>query len=156
MRSTSSFSDTTKNVLIASMFVHLKCNKFVKHASDLPILSPRILLSGPAGWNCPLFSFNCSFVFFPSDLFPWPGLSVTWVLTGSEIYQETLTKALARHFGARLLIVDSLLLPGVRCKFFIFYHLLSWNFIHPFSYESLSSCKASSGVKKVRLNCVTL
>lgn len=72
-------SDTTKNVLIASMFVHLKCNKFVKHASDLPILSPRILLSGPAG---------------------------------SEIYQETLTKALARHFGARLLIVDSLLLPG--------------------------------------------
>ncbi|XP_022992485.1 uncharacterized protein LOC111488805 [Cucurbita maxima] len=72
-------SDTTKNVLIASMFIHLKCNKFVKHASDLPISSPRILLSGPAG---------------------------------SEIYQETLTKALARHFGARLLIVDSLLLPG--------------------------------------------
>ncbi|XP_010069946.2 uncharacterized protein LOC104456788 isoform X1 [Eucalyptus grandis] len=31
---------------------------------------------------------------------------------GSEIYQETLTKALAKHFGARLLIVDSLLLPG--------------------------------------------
>ncbi|XP_023004431.1 uncharacterized protein LOC111497745 [Cucurbita maxima] len=72
-------SDTTKNVLIASMFIHMKCNKFVKHASDLPILSPRILLSGPAG---------------------------------SEIYQETLAKALAWHFGARLLIVDSLLLPG--------------------------------------------
>ncbi|XP_048442588.1 spastin-like isoform X2 [Pyrus x bretschneideri] len=32
---------------------------------------------------------------------------------GSEIYQETLAKALAKHFGARLLIVDSLLLPGV-------------------------------------------
>lgn len=32
---------------------------------------------------------------------------------GSEIYQETLTKALAKHFNARLLIVDSLLLPGV-------------------------------------------
>ncbi|KAF8015092.1 hypothetical protein BT93_H0785 [Corymbia citriodora subsp. variegata] len=31
---------------------------------------------------------------------------------GSEIYQETLTKALAKHFDARLLIVDSLLLPG--------------------------------------------
>ncbi|OAY76315.1 ATPase family AAA domain-containing protein 1-A [Ananas comosus] len=31
---------------------------------------------------------------------------------GSEIYQETLVKALAQHFGARLLIVDSLLLPG--------------------------------------------
>ncbi|KAM2672578.1 hypothetical protein EV1_008247 [Malus domestica] len=32
---------------------------------------------------------------------------------GSEIYQETLAKALAKHFGARLLIVDSLLRHGV-------------------------------------------
>ncbi|GAV73866.1 AAA domain-containing protein [Cephalotus follicularis] len=72
-------SDTTKNVLIASTYVHLKCNKFAKFASDLPTECPRILLSGPAG---------------------------------SEIYQETLTKALAKHFGANLLIVDSLLLPG--------------------------------------------
>ncbi|XVF32749.1 hypothetical protein REPUB_Repub17cG0110200 [Reevesia pubescens] len=72
-------SDTTKNVLIASTYVHLKCNKFAKYASDLPTMSPRILLSGPAG---------------------------------SEIYQETLAKALAKYFGARLLIVDSLLLPG--------------------------------------------
>ncbi|PPS00037.1 hypothetical protein GOBAR_AA20630 [Gossypium barbadense] len=64
-------SDTTKKVLIASTYVHLKCNKFAKYASDLPIMSPR-----------------------------------------SEIYQETLAKALAKHFGARLLIVDSLLLPG--------------------------------------------
>lgn len=32
--------------------------------------------------------------------------------TGSEIYQETLAKALCKHFGARLLIVNSLLLPG--------------------------------------------
>ncbi|XVE73306.1 hypothetical protein DITRI_Ditri11bG0107000 [Diplodiscus trichospermus] len=72
-------SDTTKNVLIASTYVHLKCNKFAKYASDLPTMSPRVLLSGPAG---------------------------------SEIYQETLAKALAKFFGARLLIVDSLLLPG--------------------------------------------
>ncbi|XP_022758008.1 uncharacterized protein LOC111305081 isoform X2 [Durio zibethinus] len=72
-------SVTTKNVLVASTYVHLKCNKFAKYASDLPTMSPRILLSGPAG---------------------------------SEIYQETLAKALAKHFGARLLIVDSLLLPG--------------------------------------------
>ncbi|CAN6381998.1 unnamed protein product [Urochloa humidicola] len=35
---------------------------------------------------------------------------------GSEIYQETLVKALAKHFGARLLVVDSLLLPGVPSK----------------------------------------
>ncbi|GMJ01078.1 hypothetical protein like AT4G02480 [Hibiscus trionum] len=72
-------SDTTKNVLIASTYVHLKCGKFAKYTSDLPTTSPRILLSGPAG---------------------------------SEIYQVTLVKALAKHFGARLLIVDSLLLPG--------------------------------------------
>ncbi|KAF7043064.1 hypothetical protein CFC21_052502 [Triticum aestivum] len=32
--------------------------------------------------------------------------------SGSEIYQETLIKALAKDFGARLLVVDSLLLPG--------------------------------------------
>lgn len=35
------------------------------------------------------------------------------ICAGSEIYQETLAKALAKHFSARLLIVDSLLLPGV-------------------------------------------
>ncbi|KAJ8446970.1 hypothetical protein Cgig2_006598 [Carnegiea gigantea] len=31
---------------------------------------------------------------------------------GSEIYQETLAKGLAKHFDARVLVVDSLLLPG--------------------------------------------
>ncbi|KAL3367619.1 hypothetical protein AABB24_012046 [Solanum stoloniferum] len=72
-------SETTKNVLISSTYVHLKCHKFTKYAPDLPTLCPRILLSGPAG---------------------------------SEIYQETLAKALAKYFGVRLLIVDSLLLPG--------------------------------------------
>nr|XP_029144301.1 uncharacterized protein LOC112707054 [Arachis hypogaea] len=34
------------------------------------------------------------------------------IVAGSDIYQETLAKALAKHFGARLLIVDSLSLPG--------------------------------------------
>ncbi|KAI3449499.1 hypothetical protein Pfo_006164 [Paulownia fortunei] len=72
-------SETTKNVLIASTYIHLKCNKFAKFTSDLPTVCPRILLSGPAG---------------------------------SEIYQETLTKALAKYFGVGLLIVDTLLLPG--------------------------------------------
>ncbi|KAG5080169.1 hypothetical protein JHK86_004234 [Glycine max] len=56
-----------------------QCKGFGKYASDLPSVSPRIVLSGPAG---------------------------------SEIYQETLSKALVKHFGARLLIVDSLSLPG--------------------------------------------
>ncbi|XP_047981035.1 uncharacterized protein LOC125222455 [Salvia hispanica] len=72
-------SENTKNVLIASTYIHLKCNKYVKFTSDLPTVCPRILLSGPAG---------------------------------SEIYQETLTKALAKYFGVSLLIVDTVLLPG--------------------------------------------
>ncbi|CAH9096056.1 unnamed protein product [Cuscuta epithymum] len=76
-------SEITKNVLIASTYIHLKCNKFVKYASDISTVCPRILLSGPAG---------------------------------SEIYQETLAKALAKHYCARLLIVDSLLLPGGSTK----------------------------------------
>ncbi|KAG8370650.1 hypothetical protein BUALT_Bualt13G0005300 [Buddleja alternifolia] len=72
-------SETTKNVLIASTYVHLKCKSFSKFASVLPTMCPRIMLSGPAG---------------------------------SEIYQETLTKALANYFGARLLVVDTVVLPG--------------------------------------------
>lgn len=43
------FSDTTKSILIASVYIHLKCHKFAKHASDLATVSPRILLSGPPG-----------------------------------------------------------------------------------------------------------
>ncbi|KAL0371434.1 UNVERIFIED_CONTAM: Spastin [Sesamum angustifolium] len=72
-------SVTTKNVLIASTYIHLKCDKFAKYTSDLPTVCPRVLLSGPAG---------------------------------SEIYQETLAKALAKHFGVSLLIVNTILLPG--------------------------------------------
>lgn len=41
-------------------------------------------------------------------------------LPGSEIYQEALIKALAKHFDARVLIVDSLLLPGVISLLIIF------------------------------------
>ncbi|KAL1216574.1 ATPase family AAA domain-containing protein FIGL1 [Cardamine amara subsp. amara] len=73
-------SGTTKDVLITSTYVHMKCgSKYAKYASDLSTMCPRILLSGPAG---------------------------------SEIYQEMLAKALAKHFGAKLMIIDSLLLPG--------------------------------------------
>lgn len=38
---------------------------------------------------------------------------MSFVFAGSEIYQETLAKALAKHFGAKLLIVESLVMPGV-------------------------------------------
>lgn len=42
-------SDTTKDVLIASTYIHLKCNGFGKFVSDLPSVCPQILLSGPTG-----------------------------------------------------------------------------------------------------------
>lgn len=42
-------SENTKNVLIASTYIHLKCNEFAKYTSDLSTVCPRILLSGPAG-----------------------------------------------------------------------------------------------------------
>ncbi|KAK1291136.1 Katanin p60 ATPase-containing subunit A1 [Acorus calamus] len=72
-------SENTKNVLISSTYIHLNCKEFTKFTSDLYSISPRILLSGPAG---------------------------------SEIYQETLVKGLAKANGARLLIIDTLLLSG--------------------------------------------
>ena len=46
-------------------------------------------------------------------------MSIIFNSVGSEIYQETLAKALAKEIGARLLIVESLLLPGVS-SFIIF------------------------------------
>ncbi|XXG79265.1 hypothetical protein AAC387_Pa09g0372 [Persea americana] len=72
-------SENTKKMMISAAYVHLKRKEFAKYTTDLPTLSPRILLSGPLG---------------------------------SEIYQETLTMALAKYFGARLLIIDSLFVLG--------------------------------------------
>lgn len=44
------YSDTTKKVLIGASFIHLKCDKKLpKFSCDLSTVSPRILLSGPAG-----------------------------------------------------------------------------------------------------------
>ena len=54
---------------------------------------------------------------------------------GSEIYQETLTKALTKYFGTRLLLVDSLLLPGVSFfNVFIFLHFSTycWRSLYAF------------------------
>eukprot|EP00268_Persea_americana_P067934 TRINITY_DN93_c0_g1_i8.p1 TRINITY_DN93_c0_g1~~TRINITY_DN93_c0_g1_i8.p1 ORF type:complete len:1266 (-),score=328.74 TRINITY_DN93_c0_g1_i8:375-4172(-) len=72
-------SESTKYLLITAAFIHLKKSEFTKFTTELPTVSPRILLSGPAG---------------------------------SEIYQEMLSKALANHFGAKLLIFDTGLFLG--------------------------------------------
>jgi hypothetical protein len=58
-------------------------------------------------WSCVVFLTISLCLLFCTSLF------CTIVLLGSEMYQETLTKALAKHFDARLLIMDSLMLCGV-------------------------------------------
>ncbi|OVA09507.1 Forkhead-associated (FHA) domain [Macleaya cordata] len=42
-------SESTQNVLINAAFIHLKRREYSKYAAELPTVSPRILLSGPAG-----------------------------------------------------------------------------------------------------------
>lgn len=55
------------------------------------------------------------------NLFVSVELILIFALSGSEIYQEVLAKALARYYGAKLLIFDSHSFLGVRyinlCKF---------------------------------------
>jgi hypothetical protein len=51
-----SLAMNTKNVLIATSFIHLKHKKHAKYTLELTTVNPRILLSGPAGkWS---FLFN--------------------------------------------------------------------------------------------------
>ncbi|XP_021615061.1 uncharacterized protein LOC110616864 isoform X2 [Manihot esculenta] len=42
-------SESTKNVLIAASFIHLRHKEHVKYTADLTTVNPRILLAGPAG-----------------------------------------------------------------------------------------------------------
>jgi len=42
-------SESTKNVLVAACFMHLRHKEHEKFTSDLTTINPRILLSGPAG-----------------------------------------------------------------------------------------------------------
>uniref|UniRef100_A0ACD5Y683 Uncharacterized protein n=3 Tax=Avena sativa TaxID=4498 RepID=A0ACD5Y683_AVESA len=77
-------SPNTKSVLLSASFLHME-KKFIHMEKKL-----TESLSGISSLNQRILLSGPS---------------------GSEIYQETLIKALARNFGARLLIVDSLLLP---------------------------------------------
>lgn len=99
-------------MLLSSAYIHLECKEFIKYTAEIASASQRILLSGPIGKTVYAF-----FVYgWISRMQSLPSVTLTLSLlriTGSEIYQETLAKALAKHFGARLLIIDSLVLPGV-------------------------------------------
>ncbi|KAF2314999.1 hypothetical protein GH714_037488 [Hevea brasiliensis] len=70
-----------------------------QYLTFLPLLSISILDANSSS------SFSC-IELFSSE-------TTKKVLIGSEIYQETLVKALAKDVGARLLVIDSFLLPGV-------------------------------------------
>jgi hypothetical protein len=67
-------SETTKQLLIGSAFVHLKRSEYARYTSALVALSPRMLLAGGPG---------------------------------TDIYQEKLVRALAGHFGAKLMVMQA-------------------------------------------------
>ncbi|XP_016576320.1 uncharacterized protein LOC107873906 [Capsicum annuum] len=98
-------SETTKNVLITTLYLHLKHREHDRYTSKLPAFNSRILFSGPAG---------------------------------SEIYQEMLMKALARYYGAKLIIFDSQAYLGG----------LSAKAAEPMK-EGYSADKITSGLKQI-------
>jgi hypothetical protein len=94
--------------------LHLQRKDYIKFTKHISSLSQRALLSGPAGitvhlvkaWYCivALLILNDLYIYVMArDLSS----------TGTEICQQYLVKALAKHFGARLLTVDSSMLLGV-------------------------------------------
>jgi hypothetical protein len=74
--------------------VYLLKPDFVKYMTDLP-QSRKILLAGPTGKQ------HCLFTNFA---------------IGTEIYQERLVRALAKHFKASLIIIDPSCLEYERCS----------------------------------------
>lgn len=94
-------SERTRLLLINAAYVHLKHLDVSKHTRNLSPASRAILLSGPAGTiafvYC-LFSFLVAF--YPIINF---NIRLSFL---AEPYQQTLAKALAHHFDAKLLLVD--------------------------------------------------
>ncbi|XP_020267111.1 uncharacterized protein LOC109842675 isoform X2 [Asparagus officinalis] len=115
--------DALKEIASTSILPSAKCQAFkdnlkkgILNASDLEVsfesfpyylseITKNVLLS------CAYVHLECKMKFAPEI----SSLSHRILLsgpTGSEIYQETLIKALAKQFGAKLMMIDSLLLPG--------------------------------------------
>ncbi|KAG1326254.1 hypothetical protein COCNU_01G001880 [Cocos nucifera] len=90
----------------------------VRYVGTIP--SPGFPLQGPQSENTKNVLLSCGYIHLERKDFIKYATDISSVNqrilltgpTGSEIYQETLVKALAKHFGASLLIIDSLLLPG--------------------------------------------
>ena len=108
--------------MITASFIHLKKSEFTKFTAELPTVSPRILLSGPAGELLYLYLYCPESL--SSPLHSQHDLLFINISAGSEIYQEMLSKALANHFGAKLLIFDTNQFLGVSFRlmqqFFLF------------------------------------
>lgn len=107
-------SEHTKCALMSSAYVHLHCKNYFKFTKDISSLSQRVLLSGPTG------KYMFKNLYFYLALFETRNYCFFFIkrgnlsFIGTDIYQEYLVKALAKHFGARLLTVDSSMLFGVR------------------------------------------
>ncbi|KAF8656605.1 hypothetical protein HU200_060670 [Digitaria exilis] len=103
-------SENTKNVLLSSAYVNLCCKDSTKFTKEISSLCKRVLLSGPAGIIlvlCDHQSFQLATYFAATFVY-----KSTFMLKGSEIYQELLVKALTKSFNAKLLIIDYSLLSG--------------------------------------------
>ncbi|MCO5587112.1 hypothetical protein L7F22_041059 [Adiantum nelumboides] len=78
-------SESTKNVLVASTFIHLQRPDYAKFTNDLHSVSPRILLSGPSGSEiyqeilvkALTKHFTARLLVFDSGSLPSTGLTVT-------------------------------------------------------------------------------
>lgn len=96
------FKDSLKKGILNASDIEVSFDSFPYYLSDN---TKKILLS------CAYVHLECKMKFAPEI----SSLSQRILLSGpvgSEIYQETLAKALAKQFGAKLMIIDSLLLPG--------------------------------------------
>ena len=88
------YSKEVKENLINAAFIFLKKPEYAKFTTDLPTVSRRILLAGPSGIYY--------FFLFKHTITP----SFLGIIVGTELFQEQLARALAKHMQASLLIFD--------------------------------------------------
>lgn len=90
-------SERTRLLLTNAAYFHLKHLDVSKHTRNLSPASRAILLSGPAG-NTLIASRICIFLYISYPVLAFPSFA--------EPYHQTLAKALAYQFDAKLLLLD--------------------------------------------------
>ncbi|XP_020099700.1 uncharacterized protein LOC109718093 isoform X2 [Ananas comosus] len=97
------FKDGLKQGILSASDIHVSFENFPYYLSES---TKNILLS------CAYIQLKCKeLIKLTTDISSLNQRILLSGPSGSEIYQETLVKALAKHFGSKLLIVDSLQLP---------------------------------------------